>query len=303
MQKNSRMSWPDLPYKDFAETAYFLHMALQMPGKLKLLTPFEPQWANVALWVTTRGLTTGPIPYNGGIFSVDADFIDHKIICTNSWGGIADFALESMSVADFKQKLFKSLADIGIDVSINPIPQEVPNPIPFDKDITIRNYDKKLANAWWQILVSTYIVMQKYHGRYNGKTPPIGFMWGTFDLRDARYHGVNIPTTGLNAEYIRRNAMNEDHVEIGWWCGNEAYPEAAYFFYIYPAPDGIDKILVKPDKARWDEKMGVFILDYKDVRQSNNPEEDLLLFFESGYNESAKLANWDPKLIGSGKPI
>lgn len=297
------LSWPEFSYDDFRPTAYFLHMTLQMIGKLKLLTPFEPQWSNVPLWISSRGLSTGPIGYETGVFSVDLDFIAHKVICTNSWQGRSEFDLHSMSVAECYEKLFNALQEIDIKLKINMKPQEVSNPIDFDKDTQTCEYKKDLVNAWWQILLSTYLVMQKYHARFTGKTPPVGFMWGTFDLRDVRFHGKQIPTTGANAGYIRRNAMNEDHIEMGWWCGNEAYPKPAYFSYVYPSPNQISQSIIKPDAARWDDKMGLFILDYEDVRNSANPNEYLLSFFESAYSTEAKLANWETKLVSSGKPI
>ncbi|MDI9818877.1 MULTISPECIES: DUF5996 family protein [unclassified Legionella] len=302
LQKFNYQPWPKLPYEDFSSTSHLLHMGTQVLGKLKLMTPFEPQWANVPLWITSRGLTTGPIPYESGIFSIDLDFTDHKVICTTSWQNVGEFKLRSMSVAKFTQLLFKLLFDVGINVKINLRPQEVANPISFDEDTKQRFYNQELANSWWQILVSSYRVMQQYHAQFTGKTPPIGLMWGTFDLRDARYQRVAVPTTGPNAGYIRRNAMNEAQVEAGWWSGNADYPHAAYYSFTYPQPEKIEQSQIKPDTARWDNKMGLFVLNYEDVRKSKKPEEDLLMFFESAYKAGTTLAKWDPKLVGSGKP-
>ncbi|WP_419418417.1 DUF5996 family protein [Legionella sp. D16C41] len=295
--------WPTLPYKDFASTSHLLHMGMQAIGKLKLVTPFEPQWANVAFSITSRGLTTGPIPYQTGIFTVDLDFIEHKVSCSTSWQTMGEFQLRAMSVAEFTHALFELLSQVGIAIPINLRPQEVVNPIPFDEDTQEQSYDSKLANAWWRILVSSYRVMQQYHARFNGKTPPIGFMWGTFDLRDARYQGTMVPTTGINSGYIRRNAMNEAQVECGWWSGNENYPKPAYYSFIYPEPPGIEQSKIKPTAARWDNTMRLFILDYDDIRTSKTPETDLLMFLESTYQASSELAGWDKKLISLGQPI
>ncbi|KTD20804.1 Uncharacterised protein [Legionella lansingensis] len=295
--------WPELPYKDFVPTAYLLHMGMQVIGKLKLTTPFEPQWANVPLWITSRGLTTGPIPYDTGIFSIDIDFIAHIIICTTSWQSMNEFKLHSMSVAEFTQSLFKLLSETGIKIEINLMPQEIASPIPFNKDTKQRTYSTTLANAWWRILVSSYRVMQRYHAKFNGKTPPIGLMWGTFDLRDARYQGVSVPTTGINAEYIRRNAMNETQIETGWWSGSVNYPRPAYYSFTYPQPNGIEQSQIKPAAARWDSSMGLFILDYDDVQKSQNPEEDLYMFLESTYKAGSELAQWEKELVGSGRPV
>lgn len=296
-QQFNHEAWPKLYYKDFESTAHLLHMGMQVIGKLKLTTPFEPQWANVPFWINARGLTTGPIPYDTGIFTVDLDFIAHKITCSTSWQLVDGFSLESMSVSEFTQSVFKLLSQAGIDIEINPLPQEIPDPIPFHEDIKQRTYNRALANSWWRILVSSYRIMQQYHAKFTGRTPPIGFMWGTFDLRDARYQGIAVPTTGVNAGYIRRNAMNETQIEAGWWSGNVSYPRPAYYSYTYPQPEGIERCLIKPASARWDNSLGLFILDYDDVRRSKTPEKDLLLFLESTYKNGAELAHWETKLV------
>lgn len=301
--QSSKDSWPELSYPAFADTAYLMHRASQVIGKFKLHTPFEPHWSNVALWLTGQGLTTGPIPYKKGIFCIDMNFIDHAITLTTSWGGKDSFALQPMSVADFTKKLFNLLREQQIDLHINLMPQEVPNPISFDKDQTVRPYDTQLVNAWWCILVNSYKVLQRYHARFKGETPSIGFMWGTFDLRDARYNGTAVPATGINASYIRRNAMDEAQVEAGWWAGSDAYPRPAYYSFTYPQPNQIEKANILPSKAHWDDNLKEFILDYDDLRKSVDPEKDLLSFFESTYAAGAKCANWKKELIGTGEPV
>jgi len=295
--------WPELPYEKFAPTAYLLHRIIQVIGKLKLATPFEPQWSNVVLWLNSRGLTTGLIPYEMGAYSVELDLMRHQIICKTSWDQSAKFKLMPTSVAKLTDTLFKTLHDVGIKATVNLKPQEVPEPIPFNLDFETRPYDSLLANAWWRILVSSYLTMQLYHARFTGKTPPIGFMWGTFDLRDVRFNGTTVPTTGSNAGYIRRNAMDAAQIEVGWWYGSAAYPRGAYYSFTYPQPNGIEKAVILPKAAHWDTSMAEFILDYDDVRGSKDPAGDLLLFFESTYQAGATQAGWDPKLIGTGKAI
>lgn len=305
MNQNSPQydAWPELPYHEFRSTQYLLHMLCQAIGKLKLTTPFEPHWANVALWLTSRGITTGPIQYGLGIFSVDIDFINNEIICTSSWGKMSKIEISSQSVAELTSKLFNSLHRIDVELTINLMPQEIPNPISFDKDNDVREYNADLANRWWRILISSYNVLQQYHSHFLGITPQIGLMWGTFDLRDARYKGSQIPTEGINSGYIRRNAMNDAQVEAGWWSGNEQYPRAAYFSFLYPAPKDIELVKVKPAKAKWDNTLGEFILDYDDVRTAKDPAADLLAFFESTYQSEAEKADWDSKWISVGEPV
>ena len=300
-QNISNDPWPALAYPEFAATQHLLHMGLQIIGKLKLTEPFQPQWAEVPLWLSGRGLTTGPIPYAGGVYEVTGDFISHQVRCVTSWDFAGHFDLMPMSVADFLRFFFDLLRRAGVNVSINLKPQEVSNPIPFDQDGQSRPYESALVNRWWRILLSTQRVMEVFHGRFKGKTQPIGLMWGTLDIRGVRYNGK--PTSaGEKADYIRRNAMNEELVEIGWWAGSDAYSKPAFYSFTYPQPKGIEETQISPARARWEPSMGEFLFDYDDLRNSKTPDEDLLSFFESTYKAGAKCAGWEPTLVGSGRP-
>jgi hypothetical protein len=294
-QRTSYVPWPELPYRDFAPTAHILHMGLQAVGKLKLAEPYEPRWAEVVLFVTSRGLSTGPIPYGSGTYTVGVDFVSHELGCATSWGQTASFPLAPMSVADLVAQLFAALRGVGVEVEINMSPQEVPDPVPFGQDTQPRPYDSALANAWWRILVSTQRVLARYHGRFLGRTPPIGLMWGTFDLRDARYNGKPA-SPGPKAGFIRRNAMNEEQVEAGWWHGNDTYPKPAFYSFTHPKPDNLEQARIEPAAARWEAPLGEFILDYDDLRRSGNPDEELFVFFESAFKTGTRMAGWDPRL-------
>lgn len=293
--------WPPLSYPDFADTHHFLHMGLQAIGKLKLKEPFQPQWSGIPLWIGARRLTTGPISYAGGAYEVSVDLISHETACVTSWGHSGRFKLGSMSVAEFVERLFALLRQAGIDASINPMPQEVPNPIPFDQDKAPRAYDAALANNWWRILLSTQRVMQAFKGFFQGKTQPVCLMWGTLDIRDIFYSGKPA-SPGANADYLRRNAMNAELIEMGWWAGSAAYPRPAFYSFTYPQPAGIENAKISPPSSRWDPAMSEFILDYDDLRKSEDRDGDLQSFFRSTFNAGAERASWDPHLIGSGRP-
>ncbi len=293
-------AWPPLPYKEFAPSLYFLHRLVQMVGKLKLTTPFEPHWANVALWLTSHGLSSGAIPYKTGIFTVSINFKEHELHFDSSWGKKAKLEILPCSIADLHNNFLKCLQDLKLDLPINPNPQEIPNAIAFNLDKEPRPYDRKLVGAWWQILLSSYRVLERYHARFAGISPAVGLMWGTLDLRDARYR--NIPVDMSKAGFIERNAMDVHQVEAGWWAGSEKYERPAYFSFTYPQPAGIENGQIKPDSASWNKNLGEFILDYDLVRNSQDPDNLLLSFFESGYAVGAELAGWDPKLLTEGKP-
>lgn len=295
--------WPQFSYEEFKESGYLLHMLAQAIGKLKLYTPFEPQWSNVPLLLTSHGLNSGLIPYNGRTFSIDLDLINHQISCSTASGQCKGFKIQSQSVADLIQTLFKTLNSLDIHLTINPKPQEIANPIEFDKDTNIREYNPVITHAWWQILIKSYSVMEQYHARFSGKTPPIALMWGTLDLRDVRFNGVTVSPTGTNSGYIRRNAMNEEQIELGWWGGNDLYPHAAYYSFTYPQPKGIEEAKIKPQAAIWNNELSEFVLNYDDLLLSENPEKDLLAFFNSTYEAGASRAGWNPEFIGDGKPI
>lgn len=299
---NNAQAWPEFSYEEFKSTGYLLHRLLQAIGKLKLTTPFEPHWANVALWVTGRGLTTGAIPFNSGTFDVEIDFLSHQVLCNSSWGQFDGFNLHSLSVAEQVDLLFKTLHSLDIDLKINPMPQEVPNPIAFDQDKELRSYDPELANNWWQILKSTHQVLKRYHAKFKGISPPVGLMWGTMDLRDARYKGTQLAVKpGTNI--IERNAWDDVQIESGWWGGSEAYPRPAFFSLAFPLPEKLEQTKIKPSQATWNDTLKEFLLDYDDLRLSKKPEDDLLAFFDSSYQAAAKLMGWDPNLNASGKPV
>lgn len=294
--------WPILDYQQFQSTQHLLHMFTQMMGKCKLLTPFEPHWANVALWLTCRGLTTGPISYQSEFFSIDLDVIESKITIHLSSGLTNQFKISSMSVAQFYDQLMESLTKLKIHLTLNTKPQEISNPIAFEKDTQKYIYEKELALNWWHILLNTYSVLKKFHARFDGETPPIGLMWGTFDLRDARYNGKFVQPEGINSGYLRRNAMNEEQVESGWWPGNEMYPKPAFFSFAYPQPKNIETAKIEPQEAYWHSTLSEFILDYEYVQQSSQPDKILEAFFESAYQKAAEFAHWNKTLLTSGTP-
>lgn len=299
--RSSSDSWPALSYPAFEPTRYLLHMALQAVGKLKLAEPFQAQWAEMPLWLSASGLTTGPIPYGGGVYEVRMDFMSHEVQWLTSSGAAGRLPLAPTSVATFVDSLLGQLRHVGIDAAINPMPQEVPNPIPFDEDTQQRPYDRDLVDAWWRILLDSQRVLRVFQGRFTGKTQPIGLMWGTFDIRAAFYSG-RPASPAANSGFIRRNAMNAELMEMGWWPGDPSCPKPAFYAFTYPQPAGIENAKVDPGAARWDAAMGEFLLDYDDLRQSRHPDGDLLAFLESTYNAGAVAAGWDSGLLGSGQP-
>lgn len=302
MSISNYQPWPHFSYEDFKPTSHLLHMLMQALGKLKLLNPYEPQWSHVGLWITSQGVSTGLIPYKDAGFSVSVNLITHEVVIRTTWNQFSTFPLHSMAVADLIAKLFSNLNKVGIELMINSKPQEVPEPILFEADTGKSLYEDRIVNAWWRILVSSQRVMQQYHARFLGKTPPITLMWGTLDLRDVRFNCKPVTPSGVNSGYLRRNAMDEEQIEAGWWAGNDMYPRAAYYSFTYPQPPAIEQSAIKPASGYWNKELSEFILDYEEVRASRNPDQCLLEFLESTYEQGARLAKWEPRFIGPGKP-
>ena len=302
VDKSTTELWPALSSPAFEPTRHLLHMILQAVGKLKLAEPFQAQWSEVPLWLSARGLTTGPIHYPGGAYEVQADFIAHKIQWFTSLGASGQLSLRPTSVASLVDAFLDQLRDSGVDAAITLVPQEVPNPIPFNEDHEERPYDANQVNAWWRILLSVQRVMRVFQGRFMGKTQPIGLMWGTLDIRASFYTGKPASPGEANKGFIRRNAMNAELMEMGWWSGDPSFPSPAFYAFTYPQPLGIEISKIGPEAARWDANMGEFLVNYDDLRQSSDPDVALLTFFESTYAAGARAAAWDPGLLGSGRP-
>ena len=133
---DSPAAWPVLPVlRDWQDTCDTVHMWSQIIGKIRLaLSPAVNHSWGSALYVTTRGLTTSPIPYGNGSFAIDFDFCAHALRITTSESQERSFPLVPMSVAAFYRKLFDTLRELHIDVRILARPVEVETATPFEKD-------------------------------------------------------------------------------------------------------------------------------------------------------------------------
>ena len=279
-------AWPELPYDAWRDTKQTLQMYLQIVGKLRLaLSPMEPQWANVPLYVTARGLNTSPIPHPNGVFDVDVDFIDHVVAVRTTDGRTEGVRLEPRSVADFYAELMEALERAGVPVEISTMPQEVPDPIPFPDDRVHASYDPDWANRFWRVLVSVDAVLKEHRGRFRGKASPVHFFWGTFDHTYARFSGRPLeppPEAGV----IEREGGDAEQAAAGFWPGDDKTTFPAFFAYTYPKPDGIE------EAALWSTDLGEFLLPYDDVRTATDPRRALLDFLDSTYRAGAERAGW-----------
>jgi hypothetical protein len=287
--------WPALPLEEWEHTYHTLHMWAQIVGKIRLgLTPLQNHWWNVALYVNARGLTTSAIPYQGRAFEIQFDFIHHRLEIRTSDGRESALALSPKSVAAFYREIFSTLHQAGIDVHINPKPQEIPNPIPLDTDETHASYNPEYANRLWRILLSTEIVFQEFRARFIGKSSPVHFFWGSFDLCCTRFSGRRAPP---RKGIITSEAYSHECSSVGWWPGGGDMKGPAFYAYTAPEPAGCGDQPVRPLGAVYPSTLREFVLMYDDVRRAVSPRAEILEFAQSTYEAGANLAGWDRKSL------
>jgi hypothetical protein len=270
-------------------------MWTQIVGKVRLaLSPLINHWWEVPLYVNARGLTTSAIPYGDGIFEVQFDFIDHKLRIETSWGTSKSLALKPQSVADFYAAFMGALRLLGIEVKIWTMPVEVPNPVRCDIDTQHASYDSEYALRFWRILILCESIFQEFRAGFIGKSSPVHFFWGSFDLAVTRFSGRRAPERP-GADLITREAYSHEVISAGFWPGGGEIKGPAFYTYAAPEPLGFAEQEVKPAAAFYHPQMKEFLLMYDDVRRAASPRQALLDFLQSTYEAAANLAHWDRK--------
>jgi len=268
-------------------------MWTQIVGKTRLaLTPLENHWWNVALYVTPRGLSTSSIPFRHDTFEVEFDLLEHKLGVHTSNGREHSIALYPRSVADFYGEYMACLRSLGIEVSIHLTPVEFDDTTPFDQDQRHASYDAEAVERFRRILVDTDRVLKQFRSRFLGKSSPVHFFWGSFDLAVTRFSGRRTPQPA-EVDPITREAYSQEVISCGFWPGDRRYPQPAFYSYTKPSPTGLDREQIRPNGSYWDNQMGEFLLKYDDVRSAQSPDEAILDFCQSTYEAGAKLARWD----------
>jgi hypothetical protein len=289
--------WPELPWRDWAATIATVHMWTQIVGKVRmaLATPLN-HWWHVPLYVSSRGLTTSAIPYGRGHFQVDFDFLDHRLLVTDSEGGSFTMPLEPKPVARFYRELMDGLRTRGIEVTISTRPVEVADAIPFEEDGQHASYDPSHVQAFWHGLLQADRVLKAFQTGFVGKASPVHFFWGSFDLATTRYSGRPAPLHPGGApncpDWVMEEAYSREESSAGWWPQVEA-PGPAFYAYAYPEPAGYRSALVRPSEAFFDERQGLFMLSYDAARASADPDAVVLDFLQTTYAAGADLGGWD----------
>jgi hypothetical protein len=289
--------WPALPYDEWKDTLHTLHMWTQIVGKIRMkLTPPVNHWWHVPLYVCARGLTTSPIPYGTRSFEIEFDLIDHRLLVRTAEGQVRTMELRPRTVVDFYAELMAVLGELGITVRINPVPQEVPDPVPFDQDTAPAPYDADAAQRFGRVMAQADRVMRAFRGRWLGKCSPVHLFWGAMDLAVTRFSGRLAPrhpgAPGL-PDSVTHEAYSHEVSSAGFWPGNEAFPQPTFYAYFYPEPEGYRTASVRPEAAYYSTDLGEWLLPYDAVRTAPDPDAALMDFLESTYAAGATLAGWD----------
>jgi len=293
-------AWPPLPFEQWEQTCDTLQLWTQIVGKTRLaLAPMQNHWWQVALYVTARGLGTSPIPHGDRTFEVDFDFLDHRLLVRPSDGKSESLPLAPQTVADFYGRYLDLLRSLGIAPKFYPVPNEVRDPLPFDKDDVHRSYDPDAARRFWRALVQADRVLKEFRGRFLGKCSPVHFWWGGFDMSCTRFSGRAAPPHpgGLPSlpDWVTREAYSHECISAGFWPGNGGWPvrEPVFYAYAYPEPPGCPEAPIRPAEASYHPVMREWILPYAAVRQAPSPDALLLDFLVSTYETAARLGGWD----------
>ncbi|MFT4605672.1 MAG: hypothetical protein ACI9W4_002416 [Rhodothermales bacterium] len=299
--------WPRLPLAEWEDTYATVHLWTQIVGKIRLAhMPWVNHSWHVPLYVTARGLGTDLIASDQGSFSIDFDFVDHTLLIQTTAGDQATFALAPMSVAEFYERIMSALDSLGLRTAIWTTPVEIPGPVSaFPDDHDHASYDADAVQRFWTALVSIHRVFTRFRSGYLGKSSPVHFFWGAFDLAVSRFSGKTAPKHPGGAPHLNDEVMQEAYSHevssAGFWPG-AGLGEAAFYAYAYPQPAGFEGEAVEPSAAYYYAQLGEYLLPYDAVASSDTPEADLMAFLETTYGAAARLAGWDRSALERQQP-
>ena len=290
--------WPALPYAAWKDTCTTLHLWTQVVGKVRLVqTPWVNHSWHVAYYVTARGLTTSPIRHGERVFQIDFDFIDHRLLIQTGEGELRTLPLKPRTVADFYHTVLAQLTELGLPVAINTTPNELVEATPFEKDDKHHSYDPDAVRRFFAALLQADRVLKEFRARFHRKCSPVHFFWGSFDLAVTRFSGRAAPPHPGGIPHlpdrVAREAYSHEVSSCGFWPGNDALPEAAFYAYAYPEPAAFPSAAVRPTAAYYHPNLREFILSYDSVRKMDSPDTALLDFFQSTYEVAAIEGRWD----------
>jgi len=294
-------SWPSISYEEWSETCDTLHAHTQLLGKLAAqLTPPEPQLQHAALRLTARGWETLPLPApdGSGSFVVALDLHAHEAIVGHSGGKSRRVALTpDRPVGAVTREVLAAIAELAGPLDIDLTPQEVPWSTPLDQDEEHARYETGQVVTYFETATRAALVLAEFRAPYRGRKTPVNAWWGSFDLAVSLFSGQ--PAEPPSDDFIMRNSMDAQDVAVGWWPGDPNYGKAAFYAYAHPAPDSFSDGKISPAAARWDAKLGLYVLDWDDARADADPHATALEFARSVFAHACTVCEWDPKLAAS----
>ena len=290
--------WPALSYARLRPTVETLHLWTQIVGKVAVArSPWLNHSWHLTLRLSARGLVTPLISAGAVSLQLEFDFIRHALTVRCTDGGERRVALEPGTVAGFYAAVMEALGDVGAPTRIVAKPNELADAQPFADDHERRAYEPQAAHDLWRALVQIERVFARFRTRFIGKTSPIHFFWGSADLAVTRFSGRRAPLHpgGIPnlPDAVTREAYSHEVSSAGFWAGDPGTPEPSFYAYAYPTPAGFAEARLSPDGARFDPRLGEFILPYERMRSAPDPDEALLAFLQTTYAAAADLAGWD----------
>ena len=293
---------PPLPLDDWEDTKENLHRYCQIAGKVRMeYSPFRNHWWHVTLYVTTRGLTTGPIPYGRTTFDISFDLLENKLVVTTSDEGEFSFALDDLPVAEFYRRLFDGLRSLGVDAAINTKPFGLDDEYTLDENTLHCVCDREYVRRYHRVLLWADGVFKESAGRFAGKTSPVQLYWHSFDVAITRFSGKQL-SLPEGTDSVTREAYSHEVISFGFWPGDASVREPAFYSYAAPEPEGLTEHPLSPEAASWLPEGGTALLLYEEIRDSSSPKETLLEFMESAYQAGAKSAGWDIEAFRTHPP-
>jgi hypothetical protein len=293
--------WPALAYDEWDATCDTLHAHTQVLGKLAaVLAPPEPQLQHTALRLTARGWETLPLPApdGSGALTVALDLHTHEAVVEHSDGRVQRVALTpDRPVGEVTRGVLDAARALGGEIQIDPTPQEVSWTVPLDEDHEHATYDPDEVTTYFAAATQAALVLAAFRAPYRGRSTPVNAWWGSFDLATNLFSGK--PADPPSDDFIMRNAMDAQEVAVGWWPGDPKYGRAAFYAYAHPAPKGFSDLTLSPPAARWEQALGLYVLDWDDVRSSSDPHGLALGFARSAFQHSCAVCGWDPVLPAS----
>jgi hypothetical protein len=287
-----RQPWPELAFGDWAPTKKTLHLYAQMLGKLRVaLSPDQPQWMFTSLAFTSRGFTTGTMPWRDGTVQGTLDVFKSELRLTSSDGRERVVALlPPRTIADIYAELSAALASLGVDATITTTPQEVPDLTPLDQDRRPAAYDPAAVQRWFAIATAVAGVLERWRAHFFGRTG-IQLWWGAFDVALMLFSGKKVPAP-TDRGYLMRYDLDAELLNVGFYPGDDANPTATFYGYVSPEPPACEN-LAMPAGAVWSTAMHEWFLPYDAVRRAPDPAAALTAFCDALYGVCTQAAGWD----------